>query len=418
MARATNSLGQRRVAVTGVGIVSPLGATAAEHWQNLLAGRRRVRFLSAAELPLSRHTTAGWQRWAAAPAAGTTLPASDDILERMSLAVAGEALAQAGLIGLEQRHPDRTGVVLGVSKPALPNNRGGALAVDYPLSLPACRIAEAYECRGGLSVPSVACATGLISIIRGADLIRDGQCDVVIAGSADWSLHPAYLAAYRRMGVMARFHDDAVHEDVLGDDPDRACRPFDRRRSGFMVGSGAAAVVLEDLEHALARGATVLAEILGAGMAGDATSLVETDVSGTTPARVLSDALQRSGLSPVAVDAASLHGTGTRANDLCETAALKQVFGAHAGRVSCFSVKGSIGHLMGAAGSVELATLVMALDRQIVPATVNLEEPDPECDLDYTPGEPRVRGLRTAVKLSLGFGGACAALVLRHWDDA
>jgi 3-oxoacyl-[acyl-carrier-protein] synthase II len=180
------------------------------------------------------------------------------------------------------------------------------------------------------------------------------------------------------------------------------------------VGEGAAAIVLEDMDHARRRGATILAEVLGAGLTSDNDSLIDVDPAGKSLARAIRDALVRSGVRPEEIDAASLHGTATRLNDLCETNALKRALGEHARRVSCFSLKGAIGHLMGAAGSVETATLIQAMQQQVVPPTMNLETPDPECDLDYTPGQARPRQIQTALKLSLGFGGTCAALVLRR----
>ncbi|WP_197453605.1 beta-ketoacyl-[acyl-carrier-protein] synthase family protein [Caulifigura coniformis] len=340
-------------------------------------------------------------------------------LSGLSGVLAGEACRRAGLGDLPPSVLGRTGIAFGTSKPVLTPwfeppfvDWEGHLddwdeeqrAIVYRLSGPAEEIARRRGFQGPAVAPSAACATGLVSIIRGAELIRDGACDLVVAGSADSSLHPAYLAAYRRMGVLA----------PASDDPAFSCRPFDARRSGFAVGEGAAALILEDIDRARDRGATILAEILGAGLTSDNDSLVEVDPTGQSLARALHDALRRSGVRPQEIDAASLHGTGTRLNDLCETNALKAALGEHARRVSCFSLKGSIGHLMGAAGSVETATLIQAMQHGIVPPTVNLEQPDPDCDLDYTPGQARTRSIDMAVKLSLGFGGTCAALVIRR----
>jgi 3-oxoacyl-[acyl-carrier-protein] synthase II len=274
------------------------------------------------------------------------------------------------------------------------------------LSNPSLDVARCHDIEGPVLVPSAACATGLISLIRGVDLIRHGTCDAVLAGSVDWSLSLGYLAGYRRLGVLAKGEGDVA----------RACRPFDRRRQGFVVGCGAAVLLFEEWNRARRRGAKPIAEWLSHAMAADASSMVDVDVTGATPARVIRDALRRSDVSPGEVDVVSLHGTGTRANDVCETRAVRMALGESAGAASCFSVKGSIGHLMGAAGSVETATLALALRDQIVPPTMNLDEPDPECDLDYTANRSRNRAIRYGVKLSLGFGGACAAAVLRRVD--
>lgn len=408
------------VAVTGIGIRSPLGASAAAHWAGVVAGTRAVRRLTPDEVGGPLLETPGWTEWCGAPFADRRFSPSQSELCGIAAQTAAEACKQAGLLNLPPEMRGRIGVVFGASKPVLTPRfdappaewvpEPGAFLPGYllknemfNLSAAAEYIARLFDLQGPLLTPCAACATGLVSIIRGVTLIRSGDCEVVVAGSADSSLHAAYLAAYRRMGVLA----------PAGEDPGRSCRPFDAGRRGFAVGEGAATIVLEDIDHARRRGATILAEILGTGLTADNDSLVDVDPGGRSLARALRDALTRSGVRPDEVDAASLHGTGTRLNDLCETAAVKNVFGAHAGQISCFSVKGAIGHLMGAAGSVETATLIQAIQHQTVPPTVNLNEPDPDCDLDYTPGRPRPRRIRTAIKLSHGFGGACAALVLR-----
>ncbi|HVJ68377.1 MAG TPA: beta-ketoacyl-[acyl-carrier-protein] synthase family protein [Caulifigura sp.] len=412
----------RPVAVTGIGIVSPLGISPEEHWAGVVAGTRAVKPLTLNGLDQDIPQPPGWDQWAGARLAGGSIGLSMSHFRicRLSAVLSREALGRAGLSEPPQSLLDRAGVVFGASKPVLspwferdfPDWEG--LRADDPeeqqrgnpfrLSGPAGTIAEWLDFGGPALAPNAACATGLVSIIRGAELIRGGDCDVVIAGSADNSLHPAYLAAYRRMGVLA----------PPGDDPGQCCRPFDARRNGFAVGEGAATLVLENIDHARRRGATILAEILGAGLTADNDSLVDVDPCGASLSRALRDALRRSNVRPGEIDAVSLHGTGTRLNDVCETNALKLALGEHAREVSCFSLKGAIGHLMGAAGSVETATLIQAMQHGVVPPTVNLEHPDPDCDLDYTPVQPRSRPIRTAVKLSLGFGGTCAAVVIRR----
>lgn len=391
------------MAVTGVGLVSPLGATAAEHWRNLIDGRRGGRWLpELGRLQQARGTPGDWQRWSGAPARGELVVPPPGILSRLALRAAAEALESAGAAAIESVDPVRRGCVVGVSKPVL-TGCGSELADDLlTIHAASAAIAAQHRITGPVLVPSAACATGLVSLIRGVQLIRDGSCDVVLAGSTDWSLRPEYLAGYRRMGVLAK----------SGDDPSVACRPYDRRRSGFVVGSGAAMLVLEEWQHARDRGARILVEWQGSALAGDASSMVDVDAEGETAARVIRDALRRSHRCEDVVDAASLHGTGTMANDLAESRALRKTFGERAAAISCFSLKGSIGHLMGAAGSVETATLILAMNAGLVPATVNLEQPDPDCGLDFTPGEPRARPIRAALKLSLGFGGACAAALL------
>jgi 3-oxoacyl-(acyl-carrier-protein) synthase len=278
---------------------------------------------------------------------------------------------------------------------------------QFTPNAPARSIAERFNLRGAALCPVAACATGLVSISRGAALIRQGQCDVVLAGSSDASLHPALLSSFRRLGVLAH----------TGDEPARACRPFDRTRSGFLVGEGAAILVLERASSALTRSVAPYAELLSAEMAADPAHLTRLDSDPASLVRLITDALARAGVTPDEIDYVGVHGTATRQNDLCETRALHQALGRSASGASCSSLKGAIGHLLGAAGSVESAATLLALRDGFVPPTANLREPDPECDLDFTPLDGRRRSLQTALKLSLGFGGHLAAAIFRKWTD-
>ena len=256
-------------------------------------------------------------------------------------------------------------------------------------------VASQFDLRGPSLCPVAACATGLVSIIRGADLVRSGECDVVLAGSTDASLVPMVLGSFQRLGVMARGIDD----------PANACRPFDAQRSGFVIGEGAAVLVLERLEMAQARGASIYAEFVGGGMANDPSGITQVEPDGASLAWLIRDVLRRAKVSPQVIDYINLHGTATRANDVAETRAVRAAFGAHADRVLCSSLKGAIGHLLGAAGSVETAITLLALRDQVAPPTVNLETADPQCDLDYVAKSARPARLRNVMKLSLGFGG-------------
>lgn len=398
----------RRVAITGIGIVSPLGRSAGEHWQQLINGERATRELPdlwdlAARLIRTDRPAPGWERWIGAPAAGFGVVPARDVLDQMALLAAKDCLEVAGPDPFQDVPADRRGCVLGASKP-LEDNAESFGSAWARLGDPSLAMAHRFEIEGPVLVPSAACATGLISLIRGVELIRDGVCDAVLAGSIDWSLSLGYLAGYRRLGVLAKANGDVA----------AACRPFDNRRQGFAVGCGGAVLLLEDWDRAIRRGAKPIAEWLSHAMAADASSMVDVDSTGQTPARVIRDAMWRSGIRASDVDVISLHGTGTRANDICETRAVRMALGESADAASCFSVKGSIGHLMGAAGSVETATLALALREQVVPPTMNLDEPDSRCNLDYTANRSRRRPIRHAIKLSLGFGGACAAAVLKR----
>jgi len=212
------------------------------------------------------------------------------------------------------------------------------------------------------------------------------------------------LGSFQRLGVLARRFDE----------PSKACRPFDAERSGFVIGEGAAVLALEDCQHAAARGASIYAEFVGGGMANDPSGLTQVEPDGACLAWLIRDVLRRADVSPDEIDYINLHGTATRANDIAETNAIRTAFGAHADRVLCSSQKGAIGHLLGAAGSVETAIALLALRDQVAPPTVNLENVDSLCDLDYVAGSARPARLRHVMKLSLGFGGHLAVGLFRQ----
>jgi 3-oxoacyl-[acyl-carrier-protein] synthase II len=312
--------------------------------------------------------------------------------------------------------PLRRGCVIGTSKGGMKSfARLSAAGLskaenDLPAELwpmfwpntPASLVAEKWKIRGPVLCPVAACATGLMSLWRGAQLIQEGSCDLVLAGSTDASLQPAVLGAFSRMGVLAR----------TADDPSASCRPFDRHRSGFVVGEGAGVLVMELADLAQSRGARPYAEWLAGGCVSDPIGIARLDPEAASLVWLLKDVLRRAGTRPEEIGYINLHGTGTWDNDRTETRAVRAVFGPHADELSCSSLKGALGHLLGAAGSVETASTLLAMRDAIVPPTRNLQDPDPECDLDYTPGESKPKSIQTALKLSLGFGGHQVAAVL------
>jgi 3-oxoacyl-[acyl-carrier-protein] synthase II len=268
------------------------------------------------------------------------------------------------------------------------------------------RVASMFGLLGPTGSPIAACATGLVAVLQGMQLIRRGLCDVVFAGSADASLEPVLLGAFRNMRVLA----DA------SEGPASSVRPCDRNRSGFVVGEGGAVLILERAEHALARGAAPYAELAGGELGSDAYHVTDLDPDPTNLAGLIRRALDRSGLGAEEIDHVNLHGTATRSNDPLECRALRLALGSHADAVSCTANKAQVGHLLGAAGAAELAITCLAIRDGFVPPTLNLEDPDPACDLDATPFVGRARTIRAALKLSLGFGGHLAAVVLRRPD--
>lgn len=392
---------RRQVVVTGIGLVTPFGVGRELSWSAIRAGRSAMGWIAADD---ARDSPSSFPRWAGAAAPPEMLSSSEPVVA-MAVAAASEALAHAGLSEISER----CGCVIGTSKLGL---RSFAREMQQPghsspeLLWPnaaARTVASEWRLRGPALCPVAACATGLVSLIRGADLIRSGECDVVLAGSSDASLVPIVLGSFQRLGVMARgFSEPAV-----------ACRPFDAERSGFVIGEGAALLVLEACEHAESRGATVLAEFAAGGMASDPSGLTQVDPHGTTLAWLIRDVLRRAGLAPTEIDAINLHGTATRANDVAETRAVRAAFGSEADRLICSSQKGAIGHLLGAAGSVESALAVLSLRDQIMPPTINLRSPDPQCDLDYVANVARPTRLRNVLKVSLGFGGHLAVGLFR-----
>lgn len=272
---------------------------------------------------------------------------------------------------------------------------------------PSTAIAREFNIRGPVLAPAAACATGLVSLIRGAELIRSGVCDVVLCGSSDASLQPSLLASYRRLGVLAR-----------SGDPQSACQPFDKDRQGFLVGEGAAVIVVESRSHADQRGATPLAEFVAGRTFSDGAGVAGLDESAEGLSRAIEGVTRAGGLSTAEVDLVNLHGTGTDQNDRTEVAALARVLAGTRMQGVCCAVKGAIGHLMGAAGSVETALAILSLRDQIAPPTANLRCYAPDLaeifSLSFTGEVAAARRIDTVLKTSLGFGGPVAAVLLRR----
>lgn len=393
---------RHQVVVTGVGMVTPFGVGRERSWSAICAGRSAVEWV---DRRVARQTVS--TRWAGASAPAEMLEATEPVVA-MAVTAAEEAVAHAGLSEL----PESSGCVLGTSKLGLRSfgrawQQPDIESHDYWPNAAALEVSARWKLRGPSLCPVAACATGLVSLIRGADLVRSGECDVVLAGSSDASLVPIVLGSFQRLGVMARGFET----------PAQACRPFDAERSGFVIGEGAAVFVLESRERAVARGASVLAEFVAAGMASDPSGMTQMDPDGASLTRLIRDVLQRSNTKPDEIDAINFHGTATRANDVAETRAVRAAFGASADRLVGSSQKGAIGHLLGAAGSVESVFAVLSLRDQIVPPTVNLQTADRDCDLDYAANKSRPVALRNVLKLSLGFGGHVAVGLFRSLNS-
>jgi 3-oxoacyl-(acyl-carrier-protein) synthase len=250
-----------------------------------------------------------------------------------------------------------------------------------------------------------ACSTGGHNIGEAFEIIRRGDAQVVIAGGSEAPIHPTIVAAFTNMRGLAS--DNA--------NPAAACKPFDLRRDGFVLSEGAGALVLESLEHAQARQAPILAEIIGYGNTNDAHDMVAADSQGRGAARAMRMALRKAQINPASVGYINAHGTGTPLNDSAETLAIKTVFAEHAQHLAVSSTKSMLGHLMGAAGAVEAIACILALRDQIIPPTINLEQPDPACDLDYVPQHARQAAIEIALSNSIGLGGHNSSLIFRRW---
>ena len=407
----------KSVFLTGLGPICSLGTDCRDLWASLIAGRSGVGHLSRLK---GAAVTIGSQL--RGPIPGVKAPERRlDRAAQLALAAAAGALTDAGLAGgVPEGSAGRAGVAIGSSRGAAERlehwfsrfQERGADAVG-PHASPhttAGNLAGAVARRFGLHGPSLsvsaACASASQAIGVAFDLIRSGRADVMLAGGTEACLTPFAMAMFCQAGILSR------REGA----PEAACRPFDRDRDGIVIGEGAGMVVLESEEHAQRRGARRHAELLGYGTTCDAMSLTAVPEDGAGLARATVLALEDAGVRAEAVDYVNAHGTGTRTGDRAETAAIKTALGKHARRVPISSTKSMTGHLIGAAGGIEAIVCALALESGQVPPTVNLDHPDPECDLDYVPREARRVALRTVISLSMGFGGTNACLVFGRAD--
>jgi 3-oxoacyl-(acyl-carrier-protein) synthase len=292
---------------------------------------------------------------------------------------------------------------LGLARQLIPPGKRPWWTQWFP-STACATVADDFDLRGPRLSNSTACASGTIAILKAVRAIRDGQCDLALAGSSE-AIHPLFAAGFHNMRVLADHPD-----------PAQACRPFDARRSGFVMGEGAAMFVLERLSHVRRRGAAIYAEILGGRILTDARHVTNLDEgSDAALSELIRGSLRQAGVSPRDIAYINAHGTGTKQNDLIESRGIRAAFGRAANSVCVSSAKSMLGHLVNASGSVELAITALALRDGFAPPTLNLTDPDPECDLDCIPLIGRVRPLEHALKLSIAFGGHLAAIVLRRW---
>ena len=412
-----------RVVITGVGALTPVGLTMAETWESLLVGRSGIG-------PITRFDASELKTRFAGELQGFD-PANYmerkearrlDPYIQYAMAATKEALADSQL-DLSQVVPNRAGCIIGTAIGGIHSmSEGVQIAMNkglkrvtpflIPNMLPdsaAGRIAIEYNLHGINHAVVSACASGTSAVGEAFEVLRRGDADVMVVGGSDSTLEPVIMAGFDATGALSTFNED----------PKRACRPFDADRDGFVISEGAAVLIMETAEHALARGARIYAEVIGYGSSADAYSMVAPHENGRGAIDSMQMALRKAagyGVLPHHIDYINAHGTSTRLNDKTETWAIKQVLGEHAYSVKISSTKSVTGHLLGGAGAFEAIVCAKVIDLGIIPPTINLNNPDPECDLDYTPHVPREATVDVALSNSFGFGGHNATVMLRRFS--
>lgn len=418
----TNGNGnRRRVVVTGMGAVSPLGNTLAATWAAMMQGECAVD-------TITKFDTAGFPCTMAAFVRDfdPTQYMDKRDARRMApflhfaVAAAQEALADAGL-DLNQEDPTRVGVEIGsaiggadvVEEERLTLEREGVKKVNPSaipallINMPGCFIAIHHNIRGPVNASVTACATGISGIGEGMRRIVWGDADTMLVGGTESAITPLTIGAFGRLTALSKRNDT----------PKRAITPFDANRDGTIVGEGAGVLVLEALEHAQARGARILAEVKGYSLTSDAFHISSPREDGSSQARAMRQALKDGGLEPHQVNYIGAHGTGTPMNDAIETIAIKTAFGESAYDIAISSIKSMTGHTLGAAGALSAIAAIKAMHEGFIPPTINLETPDPACDLDYVPNQPRRAEVKVAVVNGFGFGGQNASIALQKWEE-
>ena len=408
----------RRVVVTGMGTINPLGTTVDEFWHGLVEGRSGAALLEG--IDSSRLTT----KFAAQvrgfdPAAymDRKLAQRSARFTQLALVASEQAVADAGLV-VEDEDPFRVGVEMGtgiggfevMTRDAAIFLNGGRLQPLYATmvipNIAAAQVAMHLHLKGPNSTTVTACAASTQALGNALRIIQRGDADVMLAGGSEASLCEVGIASFNAIKALS----------TRNDDPERASRPFDKNRDGFVPGEGAGILVLEDLEHARARGARVHGEVIGFGVTNDAYHSVAPDASGEAPAQCMKIALADAGMTPEDVDYVNAHGTSTPLNDAAETRALKMALGERAAGVPISSTKSMIGHLLGAAGAVEAIATLLCMNHGVIHPTINYETPDPDCDLDYVPNEARRADVRVAISNGFGFGGQNCTVVLKRFE--
>jgi 3-oxoacyl-[acyl-carrier-protein] synthase II len=414
----------RRAVITGIGAVTPIGNSALDYWNALVAGVSGVAAITSFD-------ATGLEVRIAAEVKGfdPTVAMDRKMARRMSrfihfaMASSVEAVASAGLdlSSASEDQRDRTAVIVNTGGGGLEQVIDGTRVLAEkgpgqvsPFAIPAlsgsmaaAQVSMRYGITGPVITQVAACASSVIAFQDALRLIATGECDVVIAGGSEAAILPVAVVALGNMGALSKRNDD----------PARASRPFDRLRDGFVLGEGGAVAIVESARHAMDRGAPILAEIVGAALTADAFHISAPEPTGRGAAMAMKRAMSAAGVSPSDIDVIIAHGTSTPLNDVTETRAIKAAFGEAAYRVAVTSPKSMVGHLIGGAGAVSAVAAISAIRDQRIPPTINLENPDPDCDLDYVPHTARSARVRTAMVNGFGFGGQNSVVIFRQFEE-
>jgi 3-oxoacyl-[acyl-carrier-protein] synthase II len=412
---------KRRVVITGVGLVTPLGNGSQETWKGLLAGRSGV-------APITHFDASQFPTRIAAEVKhfDPTLFMEKKEVKKMdtfihyALAASEQAMRDAELSGWDGMDGDRAGVIIGSGIGGFgsieaehetllehgPRRISPFFIPSSIVNLAAGRVSIQFGARGPNSAPCTACSAGSHAIGDSFRIIERGDADVMIAGGSEAAITPMAVGGFDALKALS----------TRNEEPTRASRPFDRERDGFVLGEGSGILILEELEHARSRGAKIYAEVVGYGMSGDAYHITAPPPGGDGAVRAMRMTLNDAGITPDQVDYINAHGTSTPPNDRIETVAIRAVFGEYAYKLAVSSTKSMIGHLLGAAGAVEVAVTALSIRDQILHPTINLQYHDADCDLDYVPNKARRAKVRYALSNSFGFGGTNACILLRRFE--
>ena len=411
----------RRAVITGLGVVTSLGTKVDQLWQRILACKSGI--FPIRNFDTSKHKVhfgGEVQDWTTEGYVGHKEAKRLDRFSQFAMVAGMDAVQDSGL-DFENEDTFRCGVIVGSGVGGLHEieEQVGRLLFKGPdrvsaFTIPKLMVNAAgghlsiqYGLRGPNFAVATACASATNAVGEALGIIREDEADIVITGGSEAGITATGVSGFANMKALS----------MRNDDPQKASRPFDKDRDGFVLSEGAGIVVIEELEHAKARGARIYCELAGYGASADGGHITQPDPNGTGAGKAMELALKNAQASPEDIDYINAHGTSTPLGDAAETQAIKNVYGDHARNVSISSTKSQLGHLLGASGGVELVLSVLAVDKGVIPPTINLDTPDERCDLDYTPNEPRERNVRAAMSNSFGFGGHNASLVVRQLEN-